>query len=185
MGTTTAQSYMVLSLNCARGESSTYAVLSFVSRNKQYLILLLQEPWLNTNREPPPLSGFEMFTPSPSTRNVLHYQETPPGHPPPPLRAILDHLSARYAIRLVFAAADHPLQEYIGLTSRTIQQPWLSTRGIHNRGVHYPTLHRPMSLVARHLRAGDVLEDTHSPSPAPSPPFPISITHLEEPADGP
>ena len=35
----------------------------------------------------------------------------------PPLHALLDHLSARYAIRLLFAAADHPLQEYIGLSS--------------------------------------------------------------------
>ena len=104
----------------------------------------------------------------------------------PPLRAILDHLSARYTIRLVFAAADHPLWEYIGLTSRTIQQPWLNTKGIHNKKVHYPTLHRPISLVARYLRAGDVLEDTHLPSPGlPPPPFSISITHLEEPAEGP
>ena len=35
----------------------------------------------------------------------------------PPLRAILNRLSARYAIRLMFAASDHPLQEYLELTS--------------------------------------------------------------------
>ena len=35
----------------------------------------------------------------------------------PPLGAIRNHLSARYAIRLMFAAADHHLQDYIELVS--------------------------------------------------------------------
>ena len=43
------QSRMILSLNCARGESTTYAVLSFVTQNPKYDLLLLQEPWLNSN----------------------------------------------------------------------------------------------------------------------------------------
>ena len=63
MSTTIEQSCMVLSLNCARGESSTYAVLSFVSKNPHYTIIAIQEPWLNINHEPPPVKGFDMFIP--------------------------------------------------------------------------------------------------------------------------
>ena len=111
----------------------------------------------------------------------------------PPLSAILNHLSARYAIHLMFAAADHPLQEYIELVSRQISQPWLNARGPQGTGtgtgtgrkVHYPTLRRPMSLVARHLRAGEILEDTHIAGPSPTPPFPISMARLEDPAEAP
>ena len=64
---------MILSLNCARGESSTYAVLSFVSSNPKYQILLLQEPWLNSNKEPPILNGFEIFTPVPTNLKCATY----------------------------------------------------------------------------------------------------------------
>ena len=64
---------MILSLNCPRGESSTYAVLSFVSRKSKYQILLLQEPWLNSNKEPPTLNGFEIFTPVPTNPKCATY----------------------------------------------------------------------------------------------------------------
>ena len=73
MGTTTVQTHMLLSLNCARGEASTYAVLSFVTQHPRYSILLLQEPWFNSNMEPPPLRGFDMFTPSPSKPKCATY----------------------------------------------------------------------------------------------------------------
>lgn len=43
---TEAKSRMILSLNCARREPTTFAVLTFVTRNPLYHILLLQEPWL-------------------------------------------------------------------------------------------------------------------------------------------
>ena len=67
------QSRMILSLNCARRESSTYAVLSFVTKNPKYDILLLQEPWLNLNKKPPSLREFEMFTPVPTNSKCVTY----------------------------------------------------------------------------------------------------------------
>ena len=67
------QKCMALSLNCARGESTTFAVLSFVLQSPQYHILLLQEPWINANKEPPPLTGFDMFLPSPTTPKCVTY----------------------------------------------------------------------------------------------------------------
>ena len=73
MSTIQEHTKMILSLNCARGESSTYAVLSFVSSNPKYQILLLQEPWLNSNKEPPPLNGFELFTPAPINPKCATY----------------------------------------------------------------------------------------------------------------
>ena len=38
MNTATTASNMILSLNCAKGESTTFAVLTFVLRNPQYFI---------------------------------------------------------------------------------------------------------------------------------------------------
>ena len=64
---------MILSLNCARGESTTYAVLSFVTQNPKYDLLLLQEPWLNSNMEPPSMRGFQMFTPVPTNTKCVTY----------------------------------------------------------------------------------------------------------------
>ena len=64
---------MLLSLNCARGEATTYAVLNFVSRSTNYLIVLLQEPWLNSNKEPPPMAGFDMFIPTPHSPKCATY----------------------------------------------------------------------------------------------------------------
>ena len=67
------QSRMILSLNCARGESTTYAVHSFVTQNPKYDLLLLQEPWLNSNKEPPSMRGFQMFTPVPTNTKCVTY----------------------------------------------------------------------------------------------------------------
>ena len=64
---------MILSLNCARGESTTYGVLSFITQNPKYDLLLLQEPWLNLNKEPPPMRGFQMFTPVPTNTKCVTY----------------------------------------------------------------------------------------------------------------
>lgn len=63
---------MILSLNCARGESSTYAVLSFVLGYPHYYLLLLQEPWFNANHELPP-AGFGMFVPTPTDSKCAIY----------------------------------------------------------------------------------------------------------------
>ena len=64
---------MILSLNCARGEPATCAVLSFVLNSLNYYVLLLQEPWLNNNNEPPPIWGFEMFLPTPTNAKYVTY----------------------------------------------------------------------------------------------------------------
>src|SRR6266576_3380821 len=66
-------SMMILSLNCAKGESSTYAVLAYILNNPVYHLLLLQEPWLNRNHEPPPARGFDLFIPDPTTSKCAIY----------------------------------------------------------------------------------------------------------------
>ena len=55
----------------------------------------------------------------------------------PPLRCMLDDLSARYAMSLLFATDDHPLREYTGPTSRTLQQSWLDVGTIQRTGTRY------------------------------------------------
>ena len=73
---------MILSLNCARGESSTYAALSFVLKNPQYCIIAIQEPWLNMNHEPPPANGFDMFIPVPTyPKCVIYIRKSSQLHP--------------------------------------------------------------------------------------------------------
>lgn len=100
----------------------------------------------------------------------------------PPLRCTLDYLSTRYAIRLLFIAADHPLQEYVRLGSRTVHQAWLTTQNTR-REVNYPTLNRPLSLAAKFLAVGDILEDTQAVSR--TSPFPIVIPQPATPEEGP
>ena len=67
------QSRMILSLIYARGKSMTYAVLSFFTQNPKYDHLLLQEPWLNSNKEPPFMREFQIFTPVPSNTKCVTY----------------------------------------------------------------------------------------------------------------
>ena len=70
----------------------------------------------------------------------------------PPLRCILDYLSTRYAIRLMFAATDHPLQQHTRLESRMVQQLWLNMMRVRQSTITYPILRKPLSLAARSLR---------------------------------
>ena len=79
MGHNPAERPMLLSLNCARGEAATFAVINFVSRSPQYLILLLQEPWLNVNKEPLPMTGFDLFLQPKTYRNAPHTSGNPPS----------------------------------------------------------------------------------------------------------
>ena len=51
----------------------------------------------------------------------------------PPLGCMLNLLSARYAIRLLFASDTHPLRQYLDLPSRILQQPWLDSKSSDNR----------------------------------------------------
>src|SRR6266576_330593 len=73
MSTPAMQSCVILSLNCAKGESSTYAVLSFALRLPQYCLILIQEPWLNTNHQPPTAKGFDMFIPTATNPKCVIY----------------------------------------------------------------------------------------------------------------
>ena len=94
----------------------------------------------------------------------------------PPLHCTLNYLSARYAARLLFTSSDHPLRQYVGLKDRRITPAWLSEmRPREQEVVHYPTLRNPLSLVARLLGAGDILEETEQPGPRPAPPFKVQI----------
>ena len=102
----------------------------------------------------------------------------------PPLGCMLNLLSARYAIRLLFAPNNHPLREYHGLTSRTIQQPWLDSRSTQTTGTRYPSLNHPLALISRYLKAGEILENTHITGSTSTPTFPIALTPIEDPADG-
>ena len=83
----------------------------------------------------------------------------------PPLGCMLNLLSARYAIRLLFTPDNHPLRKYHGLTSRTIQQPWLDSRSTQTTGTRYPSLNHPLALISRYLKAGEILENTHITGP--------------------
>ena len=84
MADTNMNNFMILSLNCARGEASTYEVLSFVSQNPMYCIVLLREPWLNANNEPPPLFAFDMFMPtSMYSKCVTYIRKSANLHPTP------------------------------------------------------------------------------------------------------
>ena len=102
----------------------------------------------------------------------------------PPLGSMLNLLSARYAIRLLFAPDNHPLWEYQGLPSRTIQQPWLESRSPQTTGTRYPSLNHPLALITRYLKAGEILENTHIAGPTPTPTFPITLIPIEDPVDG-
>ena len=93
----------------------------------------------------------------------------------PPLPCILDYLSTRYAIRLLFAGHQHPLQQYIKLEGRKVEQSWIEGLQTQTTTMHYPTLKKPLALVARFLSAGEVLEDLYTPGPTPSPQFPVTI----------
>ena len=73
---------MILSLNCARGESTTCAVLCFVTQKPKYDFLLLQEPWLNSNKEPPSMRVFQMFTPVPTNTKCVTYVRISAGLQP-------------------------------------------------------------------------------------------------------
>ena len=95
-------------------------------------------------------------------------------------------LSARYAIRLLFAPDNHPLQEYHSLTSRMMQQPWLDRRSEspQTTGTCYPFLNHLLALITRYLKAGEILENIHITRPVSTPTFPINLTPIEDPADG-
>ena len=69
----TTKCLMLLSLNCARGGATTFVVLHSVSRNPRYLSLLLQEPWLTHNKEPPQITGFDVFLPTPTNPKCVTY----------------------------------------------------------------------------------------------------------------
>lgn len=56
-------SQILLSLNCAKGNAETHSFLNYAASSLLYSIILLQEPWLDQNNQPPNLTGFEIFTP--------------------------------------------------------------------------------------------------------------------------
>ena len=50
---------------------------------------------------------------------------------------------------------------------------------------HYPSLRRPLSLAARFLEAGEVLEGLATGSRGPTPYFPLTTLRTEEPSEVP
>jgi len=50
--------------------------------------------------------------------------------------------------------------------------------------MHYPTLKRPLALVARFLSAGEILEDLDTPGPTPPPQFSVTILKAIATAEG-
>ena len=103
----------------------------------------------------------------------------------PLLGCILNLLSAHYAIQLLFASEAHPLQHYINLPSRTLQQPWLDSKSPQTTGTRYPSLNHPLALISKYLKAGEILEDTNIPGPKPPPTFSITLVPVEDSSDGP
>src|ERR1700733_8761852 len=59
----TTDAQILLSLNCAKGNAATHSFLNFAASSLLHSIVLLQEPWLDHNQQPPQLSGFDCFTP--------------------------------------------------------------------------------------------------------------------------
>ena len=105
----------------------------------------------------------------------------------PPLYCLLNFLSGQYAVRLLFSSETHPLQEYVGLTSRTLQQSWLELYIAQTTGTRYPSLRHPLSLVTQFLKAGETLENTHlceNTANATSFPITTSILKLNDPTEG-
>jgi hypothetical protein len=59
--------------NCARGQATTISALQDVAQKTENLICLLQEPWCDRHGNPPSLSGFNTFTPTPSKPRCVTY----------------------------------------------------------------------------------------------------------------
>lgn len=51
--------------------------------------------------------------------------------------------------------------------TRTVRLPWLNEMEAQQAGGHYLALRKPISLVARFLKAGEVLEDQNTTGPTP------------------
>jgi hypothetical protein len=62
----------ILSLNCAKGKATTLEALNYASTHLDYNIILLQEPYLNTQKPPPPLTNFQLFYPPRSPKSRLN-----------------------------------------------------------------------------------------------------------------
>ena len=101
----------------------------------------------------------------------------------PPLECILNLLSARYAIWLLFAPESYPLWQYINLPSQILQQQWLDSKSPQTTGTWYPSLNYPLALIARYLNAGDILENTNIAGPKPPPIFPVTLLPVEDSSD--
>ena len=102
----------------------------------------------------------------------------------PSLGCMLNLLTARYGIRLLFTSEAHPLWQYINLPSRILQQPWLDSKTPQTTGTRYPSLNHPLALVSRYLKAREILEDTNIPGPNPPPIFSITLVSVEDSSDG-
>lgn len=58
---------------------------------------------------------------------------------------------------------------------RRIPQHQLEVLNVQQTGVHYPALQKPLSLITRFLRSGDVLEDLTLTGPVLTRPFSVTI----------
>ena len=104
--------------------------------------------------------------------------------PMPPLGCMLNLLSARYTIRLLFVPETHPLWQYIDLPRRILQQQWLDSKSPQTTGTQYLSLNHPLALIAKYLNAGAILENTNRASPKPPPIFPVTQLPVEDSSDG-
>jgi len=66
-------------LNCTQGQAMTISALQDFSQKPEKLICLLQEPWVDRHGNPPPLPGFDIFTPSPIKPRCVTYIHHNPG----------------------------------------------------------------------------------------------------------
>ena len=80
----------------------------------------------------------------------------------------------------LFAVPDHPLQSRVGLQGRKVPRSWLNGLQIQPSAIRYPSLKKPLSLVAQFLRPGEMLKDGNAQGPMPSPNFTIHILAVRE-----
>ena len=73
----------------------------------------------------------------------------------PPLPCILDYQSARFAVRLLFPAADRPVRQYMHFPGRTVQQLGLSAMGRPQDIAHYHALMHSRNLCPSSLGSSE------------------------------
>jgi hypothetical protein len=108
----------ILSLNCAKGKATTLEALNYASTHPNYNIVLLQEPYLNSHKLPPPLNNFQLFYPPP-----------PPGQKITCATYVCTSADLQPSVAFTHGAS------FLGVTIKTSQHP-LTLYNFYSPGGH-------------------------------------------------